>query len=357
MRHLGPVDEDVAVQEEVLNSFSLAEFGPKTIEEFKGQDTQLEVLNVRMTASKRRGTVLPHTLIHGQSGCGKTTLAEIICREMGIELDNGFHIKSGQSLNRADALAATLISMNEGDILFIDEIHRINANIQEYLFPLMETLWIHIRTSNKFPIEDLQAASISGFAKPFTIIGATTRIGMLERPFLNRFQVEVELLPYSVDILLGIVETSTQRIGFEIDEMAARIIASRSRNTPRIAKSSLGLCIDFADNDGRKRISVKDALNCLKMQGLDRYGLKNRDRRYLQVLFKNLATSKIGLDSLAQALNYDDSAEVQFEIEPYLIHNNFCTISKGGRSITEKGYYAMKDDDRWGLPLDEEEDQ
>ena len=301
---------------------------PKTLDEYIGQEKAKENLRIFIRAAKMRGEVLDHVLLHGPPGLGKTTLAAVIANEMGVNL----RITSGPTIEKAGDLAALLTNLQENDILFVDEIHRLNHAVEEVLYPAMEDYAIDI-IIGKGP----SANSIRLDLPKFTLIGATTRSGQLAAPLRDRFGVNLRLELYTPDELCTIVRRSAGILGIEIELSGAMEIARRSRGTPRIANRLLRRVRDFAQvtADGVITREVADlALNRLEV---DHMGLDNLDRRMLRSIITYYGGGPVGLETLAATIN-EEAVTLEDVYEPYLLQQGFLTRTPRGRCVTQKAY-------------------
>ena len=313
----GAADEDV---ESTLR--------PKTLDEYIGQDKPKENLRIYMEAAKSRGENLDHVLLYGPPGLGKTTLASIIANEMNVQI----RITSGPAIEKSGDLAALLTNLNEGDVLFIDEIHRLNRSIKEDLTPAMEVYAID-KIIGKGP----SARSIRLDLPKFTLVGATTRAGQLSAPLRDRFGVILRLELYSPEELARIVMRSAGILGIEIDEAGALAIASRSRGTPRIANRLLKRTRDFAEVVGSGVITLEDARMALERMEIDDLGLDSIDRRMLRSIIEIYGGGPVGLETIA-ALIGEEAITIEDVYEPYLMQLGFISRTPRGRVVTSAAY-------------------
>ena len=315
----GPIDDDLEFDKTLR---------PKRFSDFVGQKKLKENLEIFIQAAKGRNEALDHVLFYGPSGLGKTTLAHIIAKEMGTEI----RATSGPVLERPGDLAGLLTDLKEGNILFIDEIHRLNRVVEEYLYPAMEdyTLDIMIDRGPK-------ARSVKINLGHFTLIGATTRAGLLTSPLRARFGVVGRLNYYEPEELFRIVNRSAKILEVEIDLNGAQEIARRSRGTPRVANRLLRRVRDFAQIRGDGRIDQKIADQALKMMEVDESGLDEMDKRILEVIIKKFNGGPVGINSLAVAVG-EEKETIEEVYEPYLIQEGFINRTLRGREATEHAY-------------------
>lgn len=301
---------------------------PKSLEHFLGQDGLKERLSVFLGAAKKRKESLGHCLFHGPPGLGKTTLANILAQEMGTNLVT----TSGPAIEKAGDLAGILTNLQEGDVLFIDEIHRLNRSIEEYLYPAMEDFSLDLLIDS-----GPSSRSVRVNLKPFTLVGATTRSGLLSSPMRSRFAFSCRLDFYEHPVLAKIIKRSADILKVEILEEAALEIAARARGTPRIANHLLRWVRDYAQMSGNGAIELKITRDALNMLAIDNQGLDEMDKKLLSVIIDHHDGGPVGLSTLAVALSEDPStiAEVY---EPYLVLKGFLRHTPRGREATKLAY-------------------
>ena len=301
---------------------------PTSIDEYIGQEKAKDIMKVYIEAAKMRGDSLDHVLLYGPPGLGKTTLSGIIAAEMGVN----FRVTSGPAIEKQGDLAALLTNLGEGDVLFIDEIHRLSRNIEEILYPAMEDFNLDI-IIGKGPA----ARSIRLPLPRFTLIGATTRAGQLSTPLRDRFGVLLRLELYTPEELSVIVTRSAGILGVPITEEGSMEIASRSRGTPRIANRLLKRVRDFAQVKGDGTIDLASAKAALDTLEIDELGLDNTDRRLLEAIIRYYGGGPVGLDTIAATIG-EEPITVEDVLEPYLIQNGFIARTPKGRYATPSAY-------------------
>ncbi len=301
---------------------------PLQFKDFSGQKQIVENLEIFVKAAKMRGESLDHVLLHGPPGLGKTTLSNIISNEMGV----GLKITSGPVLDKPGDLAGLLTNLEKNDVLFIDEIHRLSPVVEEYLYSAMEDFRIDIMI-DKGP----SARSIQIELNPFTLIGATTRSGLLTSPLRARFGINAHLEYYDAEILTGIVKRSARILEVKISDDAAREIAFRSRGTPRIVNSLLRRVRDFAQVKGNGSIDMEITKHALKALNIDEYGLDEMDNRILICIIDKFKGGPVGISTIATAVG-EDSGTIEEVYEPFLIKEGFLKRTPRGREVTDLAY-------------------
>ena len=314
-----PFDDDIAVEKSLR---------PNIMDEFIGQKDIVDSLKLYIEAASKRGESLDHVLFFGPPGLGKTTLSIIIARELGVNIKQ----TSGPVLDKAGDLAGILTSLEEKDVFFIDEIHRLNAVVEEYLYSAMEDYKIEIMI-DKGP----SARSVQLNVEPFTLVGATTRLGSLTSPLRDRFGDLLRFDYYEKEDLYEIIKRSAEILEVEIDKDGALELASRSRGTPRIANRILRRTRDYADVKANGKISSEVAKDSLNTLGIDKFGLDSMDRTILDTLIDKFNGGPVGLNSLAVAVS-EDVSTIEDVYEPFLIKEGFIQRTNRGRIAQEKSY-------------------
>ncbi len=300
---------------------------PQWMRDMVGQREVFARLEIAIDAAGKRGEPLGHVLFDGPPGLGKTTFATCIPRELGVPLQ----IASGATLKAPKDLIPYLTNAEERSVLFIDEIHRMQKAVEEFLYPAMEDFRIDLTLG-----EGVNARTINMSLKPFTLIGATTRTGLLSAPLRDRFQMREHLDFYTVEELAEIVARNAARLRVAIDEPAAREIASRSRSTPRVANNRLRWVRDYAISKAGGRITLDVARDALAMQGIDPLGLDPQDRKYLQTIARVFGGGPVGVDAVAHTMNVPPDTLVD-EVEPFLLRSELIVRSPRGRRLTSTG--------------------
>ena len=325
------MEENINIRKDIISATDKEfekQLRPLSFDDFKGQKQVIENLVVFVTAAKQRGESLDHVLLHGPPGLGKTTLATIIANELHVNL----RVTSGPVLDKPGDLAGLLTNLQEGDVLFIDEIHRLSPVVEEYLYSAMEDFQIDIMI-DKGP----SARSVQLTLNSFTLIGATTRSGLLTSPLRARFGIKFHLEYYDHEILTGIVKRSAGILNVKIDEEAAVEIARRSRGTPRIANALLRRVRDFAQVKGSGIIDIEITRYGLKALNIDQHGLDEMDNRILSAIIDKFAGGPVGLTTISTAVG-EESGTIEEVYEPFLIKEGFLKRTPRGREATEHAY-------------------
>jgi holliday junction DNA helicase RuvB len=334
----GPETKGVVVERFVQSSESPLDqparkvLRPISFTNYFGQQQVKENLVVFVRAAQKTDRMLDHIILHGPPGLGKTTLAKIVAKEMGREL----YETRGPAIDRAGDLVGILTSLPKGAILFIDEIHRMNIKIEEVLYSAMEDFCLDVIIG-----QGAAARAIQVPIESFTLIGATTRLALVSKPLLDRFGIQERLEFYGIDALMGIVLRSAQILGIPVTEESAKVVAKRSRGTPRVANRLLKRVWDFSVAASHEEILPEYTEQVLERQGIDGLGLDRLDRRLLKIMNEQYRGGPVGIDALAATLN-EDRATLEEVYEPYLVFSGLIARTPRGRVLTEKGHAHIK---------------
>lgn len=324
-------DPDPIMRPEPMEEDNDRALRPQGLDEFIGQAEARANLSVFIQSARQRGAAMDHTLFYGPPGLGKTTLAQIISRELGVN----FRMTSGPVLAKAGDLAAILTNLEARDVLFIDEIHRLNPVVEEVLYPALEDFELDLVIG-----EGPAARTVRIELQPFTLVGATTRLGLLTTPLRDRFGIPTRLQFYSEDELYEIVSRNARKLGAPADEGGAREIARRARGTPRIAGRLLRRVVDFAVVEGDGRVTQTLADHALTRLGVDHLGLDSADRRYLTLMAEHYGGGPVGVETLSAALSESRDA-LEDVIEPYLLQQGLVQRTPRGRMLGQLGWIHL----------------
>ncbi|MDE2693668.1 MAG: Holliday junction branch migration DNA helicase RuvB [Paracoccaceae bacterium] len=322
------MEENTITDPELQSNDSDRVLRPKTLKDFTGQSELKENLAIFIESARKRNETMDHTLFYGPPGLGKTTLAQIISSELGVN----FRMTSGPVLAKAGDLAAILTNLEEKDVLFIDEIHRMSSVVEEVLYPALEDFELDLVIG-----EGPAARTVRIELQPFTLVGATTRLGLLTTPLRDRFGIPIRLEFYSVEELLEIILRASKFMKIKTDNLGGLEIAKRSRGTPRIANRLLRRVADFAVVEGTGIITKDIADSSLTRIGVDLAGLDSADRKYLKIIAENYAGGPVGVETISAAMSEARDA-LEEVIEPYLLQQGFLQRTPRGRMITEKAW-------------------
>ena len=322
------MEENTITDPELQSNDSDRVLRPKALKDFTGQSKLKENLSIFIESARKRNETMDHTLFYGPPGLGKTTLAQIISSELGVN----FRMTSGPVLAKAGDLAAILTNLEEKDVLFIDEIHRMSSVVEEVLYPALEDFELDLVIG-----EGPAARTVRIELQPFTLVGATTRLGLLTTPLRDRFGIPIRLEFYSVEELLEIILRASKFMKIKIDNLGGLEIAKRSRGTPRIANRLLRRVADFAVVEGTGIITKDIADSSLTRIGVDLAGLDSADRKYLKIIAENYSGGPVGVETISAAMSEARDA-LEEVIEPYLLQQGFLQRTSRGRMITEKAW-------------------
>ena len=305
---------------------------PETLDDCIGSDELLEKLRISITAAKQRDEPMEHVMLHGPPGLGKTTLAYVIAHEMGATIK----VTSGPALTRATDLVGILTNLDHRDVLFIDEIHRLAPAVEEYIYPAMEDYKVDFIVDS-----GMHSRTINLQLKPFTLIGATTRAGLLSPPLRTRFGISHHLQFWSAEDLKARCSMSAKMLGLDCDESALEMLAGRARGTPRIANRLLRRCRDFAEVKGDGRLTADIVQAALKLEGIDKLGLDELDRSFLRTIMDVYRGGPVGIETVAATLGEETDTLVDV-VEPFLLQSGLLARTRRGRLATQSAYKHLK---------------
>lgn len=327
------VERLVETTETTSDVMMVSDLRPTRFENYPGQTTTKENLKVYVKAALRRDTPLDHVLLHGPPGLGKTTLAHIVANELGVP----FYSTSGPSIDKPGDLAGMLAGLEEGALLFIDEIHRLSIQVEEVLYSAMEDFVIDVVVG-----QGTSARSVRMPIAPFTLVGATTKLSNLSRPLISRFGIQERLEFYDSKSLVKIIKRSAEILDIEMDDEGALQVARCSRGTPRIANRLLKRVWDFAEVEGNSVVNTEIAKSALSRLEIDEFGLDRTDREILQILIERYNGGPVGIETLAVTLG-EERSTLEDVYEPFLVHQGYLARGPRGRFVTEKGLNHMAD--------------
>jgi Holliday junction DNA helicase RuvB len=314
---------------------------PQTFDQYVGQEMLIRKLRIAVSAAKGRSEPVEHVLLHGPPGLGKTTLAHVIANEVGRRA----HVTSGPALSKANDLQGLLTKLEKGDVLFIDEIHRLPAVVEEYLYSAMEDFRVDVTID-----AGMHARTYTLNVNPFTLIGATTRLGLLTGPMRGRFGLSEHIEFYSPESLHEILRANCKLLKLEAEMLALRELAARSRGTPRVANRLLRRVRDFAAVEGTGKVTLPITKEALKLAAIDEQGLDEQDREFLRTVIEVYEGGPVGIEAVAATMG-EERDTIEDVIEPYLLQNAFITRTRQGRRATKKAYEHLKL--KWKPPRDE----